>query len=96
MDANALKKSAAEAALAYVEDDMVVGVGTGSTVNHFIEALAAQRLGAKAVIVMPVTTPRIKVAAVASRGAKVELHGDSYHDRDDARVDRYRACSRVT
>ena len=35
-----LKKSAAIAALKYVEDDTVVGVGTGSTVNHFIDALA--------------------------------------------------------
>ncbi len=43
MDANALKKAAAEAALAYVRDDTVVGVGTGSTVNYFIEALAARR-----------------------------------------------------
>src|SRR4026209_2508943 len=41
-------------------------------------ALAAQRLGCKAVIVMPVTTPRIKVDAVAARGAEVVLHGDSY------------------
>lgn len=43
MDTNALKKSAAEAALAYVEDDMVIGVGTGSTVNFFIDALAAKK-----------------------------------------------------
>jgi threonine dehydratase len=43
-------------------------------------ALAAQKLGTRAVIVMPVTTPRIKVTAVSSRGAKVELHGDSYHE----------------
>src|SRR3954467_1994096 len=43
-------------------------------------ALAAQRRGAKATVVMPVTTPRIKVQAVAARGAKVELHGDSYHE----------------
>lgn len=43
MDANALKKSAAEAALAYVGDDTVIGVGTGSTVNFFIDALAARR-----------------------------------------------------
>jgi len=35
-----MKKRAAEAALAYVEDNTVVGVGTGSTVNHFIDALA--------------------------------------------------------
>ncbi len=43
MDASALKKAAAEAALAYVEDDTIVGVGTGSTVNFFIDALAARR-----------------------------------------------------
>jgi ribose 5-phosphate isomerase A len=43
MDANALKKAAAEAALAHVEDDTVVGVGTGSTVNFFIDALASRR-----------------------------------------------------
>jgi len=43
MDADALKKAAAEAALAYVEDDTVVGVGTGSTVNFFIDALAPRR-----------------------------------------------------
>jgi ribose 5-phosphate isomerase A len=34
------KQAAAEAALEYVENDMVVGVGTGSTVNYFIEGLA--------------------------------------------------------
>ncbi len=43
MDANALKKSAAEAALEYVRDDTVVGVGTGSTVNYFIAALASMK-----------------------------------------------------
>jgi len=41
MDANAQKKAAAEAAVKFVEDDMVVGVGTGSTVNFFIDALAS-------------------------------------------------------
>lgn len=43
MDQNAQKKAAAEAAMRFVEDDMTVGVGTGSTVNHFIDALAARR-----------------------------------------------------
>ena len=43
MDADSKKKSAALAALEYVEDGMTVGVGTGSTVNHFIAALAARR-----------------------------------------------------
>lgn len=37
---SALKYKVAEAALAYIDDDMVVGVGTGSTVNCFIELLA--------------------------------------------------------
>jgi ribose 5-phosphate isomerase A len=50
MDANALKKQAAEAALKYVEDDTVVGVGTGSTVNFFIEALASRRARIKTAV----------------------------------------------
>jgi threonine dehydratase len=55
------------------------GVITASAGNHAQGvALAAQRLGCKAVIVMPVTTPRIKVDAVAARGAEVVLYGDSY------------------
>lgn len=37
------KKAAAIAALEFVEDDTVIGVGTGSTVNLFIDALAARR-----------------------------------------------------
>lgn len=41
MTHDAQKKQAAEAALAYVEDDSIVGVGTGSTVNFFIEALTS-------------------------------------------------------
>jgi ribose 5-phosphate isomerase A len=43
MDASAQKKAAAEAALKYVQDDMMVGVGTGSTVNFFIDALAGMK-----------------------------------------------------
>ena len=57
------------------------GVITASAGNHAQGvALAARKLGCRAVIVMPVTTPRIKVEAVASRGAEVILHGDSYSD----------------
>ena len=40
MNIDHLKQQAAEAALAEISDDMIVGVGTGSTVNFFIEALA--------------------------------------------------------
>src|SRR5512139_1587725 len=57
------------------------GVITASAGNHAQGvALAAQKLGCRAVIVMPVTTPNIKVTAVAHRGAKVVLRGDSYSD----------------
>ncbi len=38
------KRRAAEAALKYIEDDTIIGVGTGSTVNFFIDALVAQKL----------------------------------------------------
>ena len=50
MDANAQKKAAAEAALQYVLDDSVVGVGTGSTVNFFIDALASRRARIKSAV----------------------------------------------
>jgi threonine dehydratase len=57
------------------------GVIAASAGNHAQGvALSAQRLGCKAVIVMPTTTPHIKIDAVKSRGAKVVLHGDSYSD----------------
>jgi threonine dehydratase len=57
------------------------GVIAASAGNHAQGvALAAQKLGCRATIVMPVTTPHIKVAAVRARGAEVVLHGDSYDD----------------
>src|SRR5262245_59035145 len=57
------------------------GVITASAGNHAQGvALAAQKLGCRAVIVMPVTTPRIKVDAVAARGAEVVLRGDNYDE----------------
>jgi threonine dehydratase len=57
------------------------GVITASAGNHAQGvALSAQKLGCSAVIVMPSTTPQIKIQAVASRGVKVELYGDSYSD----------------
>ena len=43
MSADVKKKRAAEAAMEFVRDGMTVGVGTGSTVNHFIAALAGWR-----------------------------------------------------
>lgn len=57
------------------------GVIAASAGNHAQGvALAAQKLGCQATIVMPVTTPAIKIQAVASRGAEVILKGDSYSE----------------
>lgn len=43
MSADALKKAVAHAALDHIKDHRIIGVGTGSTVNHFIDALADYR-----------------------------------------------------
>jgi threonine dehydratase len=57
------------------------GVICASAGNHAQGvALAAKRLGCKAMIVMPVTTPQLKVDAVRSHGGEVVLFGDSYSD----------------
>ncbi len=57
------------------------GVVAASAGNHAQGvALAAQRLGTRATIVMPVTTPQIKIDSVAALGATVVLEGDSYDD----------------
>ena len=57
------------------------GVIASSAGNHAQGvALAAQKLGCAAVIVMPSTTPKIKVEAVKARGAEVHLHGDTYDE----------------
>ncbi len=57
------------------------GVVAASAGNHAQGvALAAKELGARATIVMPLTTPAIKVNAVRARGARVILHGDTYDE----------------
>lgn len=48
--ANTGKHRAAEAALAHLRDDMIVGIGTGSTVDHFIDALATYRTRIRAAV----------------------------------------------
>ena len=71
--------------MAHLSDaERAKGVIAASAGNHAQGvALAAQRLGCTATIVMPVTTPQIKIAAVEARGARVVLHGDSYSDAYD-------------
>ena len=62
-------------------DALARGVIAASAGNHAQGvALSAQKLGCRAVIVMPTTTPQIKVDAVKSRGGEVVLFGDSYSD----------------
>ena len=63
------------------------GVITASAGNHAQGvALSAQTLGCRATIVMPETTPQIKVDAVKERGGKVVLKGTSYNDAYDHAV----------
>ena len=63
------------------DDELANGVICSSAGNHAQGvALAAQRRGVRAVIVMPVTTPTIKVDAVRSLAGEVVLHGDNYDD----------------
>ncbi len=60
------------------------GVVAASAGNHAQGvALAAKKLDCCATIVMPSTTPQIKVQAVIARGATVSLHGDSYNEAYD-------------
>ncbi len=57
------------------------GVVAASAGNHAQGvALGAAKLGLKAKIVMPITTPAIKVDAVKNRGATVVLHGDTFDE----------------
>ena len=61
--------------------ELDAGVVCASAGNHAQGvALSAQCLGCTATVVMPTTTPRLKIDAVRSFGARVVLHGDSYSD----------------
>ncbi|HNP63802.1 MAG TPA: threonine ammonia-lyase, biosynthetic [Woeseiaceae bacterium] len=63
------------------KDELDRGVICSSAGNHAQGvALAARKRGARAVIVMPVTTPTIKIEAVRKLGGEVVLHGDAYDD----------------
>ncbi|MFN5814886.1 MAG: threonine ammonia-lyase, biosynthetic, partial [Pseudanabaena sp.] len=62
-------------------DLLANGVIAASAGNHAQGvALSARELGTKAINVMPVTTPLVKVNAVKMRGGEVVLHGDTYDD----------------
>ncbi|WP_417739698.1 threonine ammonia-lyase, biosynthetic [Rosistilla oblonga] len=61
--------------------ELARGVVCASAGNHAQGvALSARQLGCQAVVVMPVTTPKLKSDAVRDLGAQIVLHGDSYSD----------------
>lgn len=63
------------------EAERARGVIAASAGNHAQGvALSARRLGCRAVIVMPITTPQLKIDAVRARGGEVVLYGESYSD----------------
>ena len=63
------------------KEEQAKGVITASAGNHAQGvAFASQKLGVKAVICMPATTPILKVEATRAYGAEVVLHGDSFDD----------------
>ncbi|RLB62226.1 MAG: threonine ammonia-lyase, biosynthetic [Deltaproteobacteria bacterium] len=63
------------------EEERVRGIITASAGNHAQGvAFSGQKLGIQTTIVMPVTTPAIKVAAVKAFGVKVVLFGDNYSE----------------
>jgi ribose 5-phosphate isomerase A len=72
MTQDELKKAAALAALDYIDDHIIVGVGTGSTVNHFIDGLAGRR-------------DRIRGAVSSSEASSARLaaHGIRLYDLNE-------------
>ena len=76
------KRLAAEAAAALVEPGMTVGLGTGSTAGHFLEALARRALDVRCVATSPATE-----AAALELGLRVEPFGAGGPTRLDLAVD---------
>ncbi|MFT6582812.1 MAG: threonine dehydratase [Alphaproteobacteria bacterium] len=67
--------------VALSDEEKAKGVIAASAGNHAQGvALAAKKLGVKATIVMPETTPEIKVQSVAKWGAEIILHGDDFQE----------------
>jgi ribose 5-phosphate isomerase A len=84
------KRLAAAAALEFVTEGMIVGVGTGSTVNLFIDALAARRDRiAGAVSSSEASTARLKAAGIEvlelNRTGDLELYVDGADETDEHR-----------
>lgn len=69
MNQNELKKQVAQAALKYISNDIVVGVGSGSTVNYFIDALATIKHKIKGAVASSIDTEK-----------KLKAHGITVYD----------------
>lgn len=84
MDQDSLKALVGQAALAYVQPHSVVGVGTGSTVNHFIAALARSGIALQgAVSSSEASTERLRQAGIAVLDAAQVPALDWYIDGAD-------------
>jgi len=84
------KLAAARAALSYLEDDIVIGVGTGSTVNHFIDELAARRDRLRgAVSSSEASSARLRAAGIEvldlNSAGSLELYVDGADETDTHR-----------
>lgn len=65
MDKEAGKRAAAQAALEFIEPDMVIGVGSGSTVDHFIAALKSMKHKVEGAVSSSIaTTNQLKALAI--------------------------------
>jgi ribose 5-phosphate isomerase A len=89
-DSSAGKRAAAQAALRFVDDDAVIGVGTGSTVNFFIDALASRRDRIRgAVSSSEASTARLKAAGIEvldlNRTGDLEVYIDGADETDHHR-----------
>lgn len=89
-DSSAGKQAAAQAALRFVADDAVIGVGTGSTVNFFIDALASRRDRIRgAVSSSEASTARLKAVGIEvldlSRTGDLEVYVDGADETDHHR-----------
>ena len=86
-DAARGKQAAAEAALEFLTDDTIIGVGTGSTVNFFIDALATRRDRVRgAVSSSEVSTARLRAAGIEvldlNQTGDLELYVDGADEAD--------------
>ncbi|MCK9515204.1 MAG: ribose-5-phosphate isomerase RpiA [Ottowia sp.] len=79
-----LKAMAARAALAYVEPGQVIGVGTGSTVNHFLDALAQSGLDVRgAVSSSEASSQRLRALGIAVHDSNAVADLSVYIDGAD-------------